>query len=118
MTNKRGSKDYLYGVPELLILRLLEEREMYGYEIVRGIRERSGEAMNFGEGVIYPLVHSLEKRGLLATRRDNVNGRTRIYYRLNAKGRKALREKVTHWKKVTTVIGNILDGNPDGISPA
>ena len=118
MANQRTSKDYLYGVPELLILRLVADGEMYGYEIVRGIRERSSDTMNFGEGVIYPIMHSLEKRRLLATRRATVNGRVRIYYRLTKKGQKALHEKTTNWKRVASAITNILDGNPNETSPA
>ena len=118
MTTQRTSKDYLYGVPELLILRLLADGEMYGYEIVRGIRERSQDTMSFGEGVIYPVVHSLEKRKLLATRRAKVNGRVRIYYRLTKKGERALHKKMTHWKRVAAAISSILDSKPNEVSPA
>ena len=106
---KQG-KDYLQGVPELLILRLLKEKEMYGYEIVQGIRQRSGERVNFGEGVIYPLLHSLQKRRLLAIRRERVNGRPRVYYRLTTSGEKKLEEKVSDWEQVTDTIRSILDG--------
>ena len=84
--SSKPTKEYLSGVPELLVLRLLADREMYGYEIVRGIRLRSQQQMSFGEGVIYPLLHSMQKRRLLAIRRETFNGRPRIYYRLTAAG--------------------------------
>lgn len=110
----RSTKEYLYGVPELLILRLLADREMYGYEIVRDIRIRSGDQMKFGEAVIYPIVHSLEKRRLLKSRRDTINGRLRIYYRLTKTGEKMLHKKMSNWYQVNSVIKNILDGKPNG----
>ena len=56
---------FLSGVPELLVLRMLSAREMYGYEIVKAMRLVTGEAIGFGEGVIYPVLHSLEEAGAL-----------------------------------------------------
>ena len=111
MTGTGSSREYLQGIPELLVLRLLSDREMYGYEIVRGIRVRSGGQMKFGEGVIYPLLHSMQKRRLLAVRRATCNGRPRIYYRLTTTGRKKLKEKVSHWNRVTGAIHEFLDGD-------
>ena len=106
----RTATDFLHGVPELLILRLLAEREMYGYEIVQGIRLRSGNAVQFGEGVIYPLLHSLQKRRLLAIRREKVNGRPRVYYRLTATGHRKLEERVSEWERVTSIVQALLNG--------
>lgn len=110
MATKKSSKDYLQGVPELLILRLLEEREMYGYEIVQGIKLRSDSQIQFGEGVIYPLLHSLQKRRLLAIRHDKVNGRPRVYYRLTKTGKQKLESKVSEWKRISEAIQGILEG--------
>ena len=113
------SKELIKGTIKPIILKMLSEQDrMYGYEIVRGIRERSANTMDFGEGVIYPVMHSLEKRRLLATRRDKVNGRVRIYYRLTKKGQKVLREKVSHWQRVASAISAILDDSPNEVSPA
>jgi PadR family transcriptional regulator PadR len=56
--------DFMNGVPELLILKLLEEGEMYGYEIVEAIRSRSDRVIGFGEGVVYPVLHGLERDGV------------------------------------------------------
>ena len=60
---------FMSGVPELLLLRLLEQQEMYGYELVRTIRKVTGEAISLGEGVIYPVMHSLERAGALKSKR-------------------------------------------------
>ena len=110
MTQSNVSKDFMHGVPELLVLRLLADQEMYGYEIVRGIREQSGGEVSFGEGLIYPLLHGLHKRRLVAIRKSTYNGRQRIYYRLTASGRKKLEQKVSNWERITSVVQQILDG--------
>ena len=116
MSTKPQSKDYLYGVPELLILKILSEDEMYGYEIVQNIISRSENEFRFGEGVIYPLLHSMQKRRLLAIRREKVNGRTRIYYRLTATGKKKLAEQTSQWIRVSNAIQKFLSGEA-GESP-
>ena len=77
--DERKQGTFLNGVPELLILRLLSAKAMYGYEIVAAIRSATNETLNFGEGLIYPLLHALEDEGLLSTRRETVNGRPRVY---------------------------------------
>jgi PadR family transcriptional regulator PadR len=104
------------GVPELLLLRLLRQREMYGYELVRSIRQVTGEAISLGEGVIYPVLHSLERNGALKSKRKNVGGRTRVYYTLTAKGRRRLTKLTDEWRRVQGGITNALEGG--GHAPA
>ena len=116
MTNQKISKEFLQGVPELLVLRLLSDREMYGYEIVRSIRLHSNEKIQFGEGLIYPLLHALQKRRLVAIRKETINGRQRIYYRLTEGGKKKLREKISNWERVVGAIQLILDGGSNEVS--
>jgi PadR family transcriptional regulator PadR len=88
------------GVPELLLLRLLNKREMYGYELVRSIKEVTGEAISLGEGVIYPVLHSLERNGSLKARRKPVGGRTRVYYSLTRQGRGRLADLQEDWRRI------------------
>jgi PadR family transcriptional regulator, regulatory protein PadR len=89
------------GVPELLVLRLLVRREMYGYELVKSIKAATSEAIALGEGVVYPALYSLEQRGALKARRKVVNGRSRVYYSVTAKGRKRLQHLTDEWQRVT-----------------
>ncbi len=96
----RTNPNFLNGVPELLVLRLLSRKEMYGYELVREIRLSTKEGVSFGEGCIYPLLHSLEKDGILASHRKEVNGRERYYYRLSAKGTKRFEKLTADWIKI------------------
>ena len=101
---------FMNGVPELLILRTLEAREMYGYELVQAIRLRTNQAIKIGEGVVYPALHALEADGMLKSRRKLVNGRTRVYYALTRKGEKHLAGLVRHWQHITDAVGLALGG--------
>lgn len=102
---------FMSGVPELLLLRLLESREMYGYELVRSIREVTGEAISLGEGVIYPVLHGLERTGSLKARRKPVGGRTRVYYSLTRQGRGRLADLQDDWRRIQGGIETVL-GSP------
>jgi PadR family transcriptional regulator PadR len=99
---------FMSGVPELLILRLLARGEMYGYEIVKAVRVVTGEAISLGEGVIYPVLHGLEKTGALKARRRAVNGRTRVYYKVTAKGETRLNRLSQEWARVSGGIESAL----------
>lgn len=108
MANERKQGTFLNGVPELLILRLVAERPMYGYEIVSAIRAESAAALNFGEGIVYPILHALEDDGLLATRRTTANGRPRVYYRLTRAGRRKLEQSTGDWMRVAQAVRRVL----------
>jgi PadR family transcriptional regulator PadR len=100
---------FMSGVPELLLLQQLAQREMYGYELVRSIRLVTAEAISLGEGVIYPVLHGLERSGALKARRKAVGGRTRVYYSLTAKGRKRLEKLQGEWQRIQSGITAALE---------
>ena len=102
------------GVPELLILRLLKQREMYGYEIVQAIRSRSGAVISVGEGVVYPVLHGLEHDGALVSRRKSVNGRSRIYYSVTPAGSRRLADLSEAWNNLSAAIQEMLMGGQHG----
>lgn len=101
----------LAGIPELMVLRLLHDREMYGYEIVQAIALRTGQVVAPGEGVVYPLLHGLEKDGALKSRRKTVNGRSRVYYSLTARGEKRLATLTGNWTALNGAVEAVLGGN-------
>jgi PadR family transcriptional regulator PadR len=103
---------FMSGVPELLVLRMLSGREMYGYEIVKAMRLVTGEAIGFGEGVIYPVLHGLEENGALKARRKAVNGRERVYYAVTTKGRRRLEQLSDEWRRVSAGVNSALSGTP------
>jgi PadR family transcriptional regulator PadR len=96
------------GIPELVVLRLLAGREMYGYEVARALKVVSEGSLSFGEGVLYPALHTMEARGLLRSRPQLADGRTRIYYRLTPKGRRRLEQLTSGWRRVSEGVERIL----------
>ena len=113
----RNDTDFLNGVPELLILRLVARQPMYGYEIVQAIRLSTEDVLSFGEGCVYPVLHRLEADGHLASQRELVSGRSRVVYRLTPAGRKRLGAATERWARVAAAVGKVLGGGHDG-SPA
>ena len=105
----QSNPPFMSGVPELLLLRLLNQQEMYGYELVRSIRTVTREAISLGEGVIYPTLHSLERNGSLKSRRKPVSGRTRVYYSLTANGRRRLQKLQDDWLRIQGGITTALE---------
>ena len=113
MAERETNPNFLNGVPELLILRLLDEAEMYGYEIVQAIRSRTGEVIKAGEGVVYPVLHGLERQEAVRSKRRTVNGRSRVYYSLTPAGRRRLEEMSGAWMRVANAVHGVLAGGRD-----
>ena len=106
----RTNAAFMSGVPKLLILRLLDNTEMYGYELVRNIKITTSNSICLAEGVVYPTLHSLEAKGMLQAREDNSAGRLRVYYRTSAKGKKRLKDLTKEWNSVRNGINSVLRG--------
>ena len=109
-TMKKANPAFLNGVPELLVLKLLSRREMYGYEIVKAIQAQTQDIFTFGEGCIYPYLHYLEEEKWVTSRRYEVEGRSRQYYQLTPRGRKRLEELTIEWQRVAQGVALILEG--------
>ena len=110
MKTRDTNPNFMNGVPELLILKLLQQEEMYGYEIVHALRDRTDAVITIGEGVVYPVLHSLERDGALRSRRKSVNGRSRIYYSVTATGSRRLADLSNTWLSLATAIHTMLAG--------
>ena len=105
----QSNPPFMSGVPELLLLRLLNEHEMYGYELVRSIKRATNEAISLGECVIYPALHSLERNGSLKSKRKAVSGRTRVYYSLTKKGQDRLQKLRHDWSRIQGGVAMALE---------
>lgn len=81
---------------------------MYGYELVKAIRNSTGDVISLGEGVIYPTLHALEREGSLVSKTTKVEGRSRVYYRITAKGRRRLDRICTDWSRITAAVAGVL----------
>ena len=114
MAARETNPNFMNGVPELLILRLLQQEEMYGYEIVQAIRSRTGAVIAIGEGVVYPVLHGLERDGALTSRRKTVNSRSRIYYSVTPVGSHRLADLSGTWANLTAAIQKMLAGGQHG----
>lgn len=112
---RRTNPDFLNGVPELLMLRLLSREPMYGYQLVQSIKATSGNQLEFGEGSIYPILHRLEADGCLTSREQAANGRSRVVYRTTKKGEKRLAESTRSWEQVSQAIRAVLDGKQSAV---
>ena len=114
MATKKTNPDFLNGVPELLVLQLLDRQPMHGYDLVRAIREASGLRLDFGEGCIYPVLHRLEEQTFLAGKKELVGGRSRIVYRVTKRGQKRLAESISTWNSIVDAVETVLRGNGHG----
>jgi len=104
-------RELLKGSIAVLILKLLSERDMYGYEIIQESLRRSDDAFEFKEGTLYPALHQLHKRGYLRSEwRTGESGKQRKYYSLTAVGRKAARRSEKEWFVFTKIVNAILSG--------
>ena len=95
---------------QLLVLSLLENEDMYGYQMIVELARRSNRTFEMKEGTLYPLLHAMEKEGLVNSyKKEGPGGRERKYYTLTASGRGELEEKTRQWQlfseKVNAVIG-------------
>jgi PadR family transcriptional regulator PadR len=107
---RETNPNFMAGVPELLILRLLQDQEMYGYELVQAIRAQTGDAVSLGEGVVYTVLHTLEREAALKSRRRTVDGRSRIYYTVTAGGLKRYRDLAQSWTSLAETIQSVIKG--------
>lgn len=96
------------GSTPMLLLKLLSEKDMYGYEMIETLRERSQNVFEMKAGTLYPLLHSLEEKNLLTVYEQEVNGKIRKYYSITKEGRKTLEQKQAEWKEYSQAVVNVL----------
>jgi len=92
------SYELIANSTDSLLLCILSEQPMYGYQIIKELRSRSGGYFNFKEGTLYPALHRLESDGLIQGKWEKLpNGQQRKYYYITEKGRIRLLEKKDEW---------------------
>ena len=98
-------KELVAASAEPLILSLLEKGESYGYAIIQEIKARSEEQLNWTDGMLYPVLHRMESKGLIKSRWVKIeNGRKRKYYSLKQDGKRALEKHLKQWDVVHSVL--------------
>lgn len=103
------------GVLEILVLKLLERDEKYGYQLISELRDKSGELFSLKEGTLYPILYRLEEEGLVISRWSMPQGKeiSRKYYQISESGEKILRDTVQLWKVFSEKVNLILEAESD-----
>ena len=105
-------KKLIGGSSILLVLTLLDEKDMYGYQIIKEIEIRSDDTFQFKEGSLYPVLHKLHNKGHIKSyAAKGETGKTRKYYQLTNSGRKHLKEEKEQWVQFSSSVNKVIGGN-------
>jgi DNA-binding PadR family transcriptional regulator len=102
------NKDLVAASATPLVLAILAERESYGYAILKRVGELSGGRLAWSDGMLYPVLHRLERLGLVSgTWARSESGRRRKYYRITPQGREQLDAERRQWQAVDSALRNV-----------
>lgn len=111
-------KSLLSGSTTLLILKLLSEGEMYGYQMIQTLAQRSDDTFTLKEGTLYPILHDLEAKSCVESFLQlTPGGRQRKYYRITDKGSSLLRDKTAEWQYFYEKVNDVVFGPAPKPSP-
>lgn len=105
------SENLKKGTSELLILFLLQQEDMYGYQLAQELRVRSEGCFVMPEGSLYPTLYRLIERGVVSDRQEIVGKRLRKYYHLEESGKAYLEKIIEEYRKVNQGIQNVMGYN-------
>ena len=107
------SKELVAASTVPLVLSVLAKGDTYGYALIQRVRELSGGRIEWTEGMLYPVLHWMEREGMIESAwRQGDGERKRKYYRLQKAGRTALREEQEQWMTVHTTLMNLWKTKP------
>jgi len=102
------SKDLMAASSTPIVLAIVAEADSYGYAILQRVRELSGGHIEWTDGMLYPVLHRLERLGLVEARWEVAEtGRRRKYYRITPAGRAQLAEERRQWQAVDATLRGI-----------
>ena len=108
--NETFNKELKRGTLEMILLHLISERQMYGYELASSLEKRGGSLFRLKEGTLYPILYRLEKAGYIDSRWETLErGVPRKYYRLTTAGRKYMQARLDEWREFTAAIDRLLE---------
>ncbi|WP_462409624.1 PadR family transcriptional regulator [Neobacillus sp. Marseille-QA0830] len=103
------NRELVKGSTSLILLQLLNERDMYGYELVKELEQRSDNGLSVKEGTLYPALHKLEKQEYIECYwQEQEKGPARKYYRITGAGRELLLEKTREWQDFVKVMNKVI----------
>jgi PadR family transcriptional regulator PadR len=104
-------KELMKGSTTMLVLNLLSNGDMYGYQMIKELQERSDNTFTLKEGTLYPILHTFESQGLVeAYWEATSSARKRKYYHITSKGRKLLEEKKKEWQVYINAVNKVIGG--------
>lgn len=102
-------KELLKGSTKMMILKLLEHEDLYGYMLIKKLSEKSKQIFDLKEGTLYPILHDLEKNQLIESYWENsTSSRKRKFYKITSKGLKELHRKKLEWDTYIEGINNLF----------
>lgn len=105
------NKNLITGSTTMLILKLLEDKDMYGYMMIEELAKRSDNTFSLKAGTLYPLLHGLEEQGMINSYDELAdNSRVRKYYSITKRGKKLLQEQKEEWNTYSSTVDRILRG--------
>ncbi|GGN55835.1 PadR family transcriptional regulator [Oceanobacillus indicireducens] len=106
------NRELVKGSTSILVLQLLNERDMYGYELVKEMAKRSDDQLQMKEGTLYPALHKMEKQAYVEHYwKQQEKGPARKYYRITEEGKEILAERTSEWKQYVQVMNNLIGRN-------
>lgn len=113
------SKDFVAASATPLILSILSHGDSYGYAIIQEVRELSSGEMEWADGMLYPILHRLEKNGLVESYwGSSETGRRRKYYRLREAGREELQQQRQNWRTLIEMLTKLEDTPHVSVKPS
>lgn len=103
------SKELISGSTPTLILAVIKNEDMYGYQIAKELEKRSEKAFSLKEGTMYPLLHALEKEKLVESYWSSTEGRKRKYYHITKKGTKHLADRKEEFEQFSVSVKKVLN---------
>lgn len=109
--NEKYERQMKKGVLDMLVLRLLKSEPKYGYQIIREMREKSGETFLLKDGTLYPILYRLEDDKLVVSKWSEAVGKQvpRKYYEITEEGKKALVGIEDVWKRISDGVVKIME---------
>lgn len=104
------NKEILKGSTDMLVLSLLKEKDMYGYQMIKELSLKSKSVFEMKEGTLYPILHGLEGKKYIISYWDNSTSKKRKYYSITKEGKKQLSKQVEEWRKFFEGINQTLGG--------
>ncbi|GGF68516.1 putative DNA-binding protein YwzG [Paenibacillus albidus] len=105
-------KEMLKGSTGVMVLTLLLDKPLYGYELIKELEQRSQGVFRLKEGTLYPILHAMESERWVEAYWMEVEGRKRKYYRILEEGKEKLKEKRAEWLLFKGAVDSVLgEGN-------